>query len=736
MNPILLYYDVLFIISIVLLLLLVLRWQVQLDVDMTVMFTLVPLIIVGYIKLATSATLDTAIYANQITYLGGCFLQLLIFLIVCNLCHVRLNGGIRFALFGIATIIYLFVLTIGSNPWFYKSVRLEKNDGISILVKEYGPVHSVFYAVLITYVILALAMVVYAYRYRPDVSMLNLNLITFTMSASVLLFFGGRFITKSVEFAPLTYIIAETGFLAVSYRLRLYNISGDIARNVLENGADGLVCLDMNRNLLVCNQTAKLMIPPLALAKADKPLDDAEPRFLKLNMSVDRFKAGIADREMILESEGSFYRLNVNYLKDNRKNSGYYILINDVTAERNYNKELTKAKNEAEAADAAKTQFLAQMSHEIRTPINAVLGMNEMIMRESRDPAILDYAQSIHTSGNNLLFLINSILDFSKIEDGKMEIINEEYDLVSLVMSLVNPNAMAAELKNLRFNVEVDGALPVKLRGDDVRISQVVLNLLSNAIKYTDQGEVTLCITAGGKKPDGRQVLHVEVRDTGMGIRREDMNRLFEEFARLDESKNHRKEGTGLGMAIIYNLLKLMDSEIHVESTYGEGSVFWFDLRQEIVDPTPIGDYKERARMADRRAKQEITLYAPEARILVVDDNSLNLKVTRGYLKVCGIVPDEASSGNEAIEMMRDHEYDVVLLDHMMPGMDGVETLNEIKRQGLAHDQTVIVALTANAIEGSRENYLKLGFDDYISKPMNLKELADKVEGYLRKDKQ
>ena len=734
MNPIILYYDVLFVISVILLLLLVLRWQVQLDVDMTVLFTLVPLIIIGYIRLAMAENLETAIFANQITYLGGCFLQLLIFLIVCNLCHIRLGGGVRFVMFGIATLIYFFVLTIGFNQWFYRDVRLEQESGVSILVKEYGPVHTLFYVILIIYVLLALAMVVYAYKFRPDVSILNLNLITFTMSFSVMLFFGGRFITRAVEFAPLTYIIAEIGFLAVSYRLRLYNISGDIARNVLENGSDGLVCVDLGRKLLVCNQRARSMLPVLAEAKVDKPLDDNDPLLLKLNLCVDRLKAGNPDNEMILETDGSIYRAKAGYLRDNKRVCGYYILINNITAEYNYNIELQAAKDQAEAADAAKTLFLAQMSHEIRTPINAVLGMNEMIMQECKDPAILDYAEGIRSSGHNLMFLINSLLDFSKIEDGKMEIIEEDYDLVALIMNLVNSTSTRAEAKGIRFNIDVDGELPVRLIGDDVRVSQVILNLLSNAVKYTDEGNVDLIIRSGGITTDNRQILHVEVKDSGIGIKPEDMHRLFDQFSRFDESRNHHKEGTGLGMAIIYNLLKLMNSKIHVESTYGEGSLFWFDLEQGIADPTPVGNYKERARIADTRSKQEITLYAPDAKILVVDDNSLNLKVTRGYLKVCGIIPDEALSGNEAIEKLKTNRYDVILLDHMMPGMDGVETLNIIRSEKLVPWSTVIVALTANAIEGSREAYLGMGFDDYISKPMELKILADKLEGYLKRE--
>lgn len=749
-NPILIYYNILFVISVVLLFLLILRWQVHLDVDMTLFFVLVPLSIIGYIKLAVAESVEAAVLANQIIYIGGCFLELLIFLVVCTVCHIRIIRPIRAFMFAFSFALYGFILTIGMNPFFYREYHLEKQLGVSVLVKEYGPVHSIFYAVLVFYVLVTLGVVIYSTRKSTGVSIKNLRMLSYAMTVSVLMFFLGRYITRAVEFAPLTYVIAETGFLVISYRIRLYSISGDIATTVLEKGADGLICLDIKKNLLVYNATAVTIFPGLEKNKIDHPLDDGDPDLHRINVLVDRFSFGETEQNRSFEVGDGMYSLRIEHLKDNKKNSGYYIILTDISAQHRYNVELRAAKDAAESADAAKTQFLAQMSHEIRTPINAILGMNEMIMQESQDATILDYADGIRTSGHNLMFLINSILDFSKIEDGKMEIIEEEYDTIALLMNLENSMSSSAEAKNLNLITEVDPGLPLKLIGDDMRISQVMLNLLSNAIKYTDEGSVTMRITCMTNSPDqtkgsvGNNVedpvktssdlmVRVEVKDTGIGIRQEDMELLFEEFTRLDLTHNHRKEGTGLGMPIIVNLLRLMGSEIHVDSVYGEGSVFWFDISQKVADPTPVGDYRERVRIAVTRSKQDISLFAPDARILVVDDNALNLKVTRGYLKICGIVPDEAPGGKEAIELMRKNEYDVVLLDHMMPGMDGIETLKVIRGEGLASDKTVIVALTANAIEGSRELYIEAGFDDYISKPMNLKTLAEKLEGYLVK---
>lgn len=750
LNPVLVYYNVLFAISVILLFLLILRWQVQLDVDMTLFFVLVPITIIGYIKLAVATTLEAALLANAIAYIGGCFLELLIFLVVCTVCHIRIARPVRAALFAFSFALYGCVLTTGSNNLFYRDVKLGTEYGVSYLIKDYGPLHNFFYPMLLFYVFLTLGIVIYNIRKSSVVSIRNLKLIAYAMTISVLMFFMGRFITKSVEVAPLTYVIAESGFIIISYRIRLYSISGDIAANVLERGADGLICLDLKKNLLVYNATAVKIFPGLEKVKIDHPLDDRDPDLHRINQFIDCFSFGESELNSQLQVGEGMYTLRIEHLKDNKRDSGFYIILTDITAQHRYNAELREAKDAAEAADAAKTQFLAQMSHEIRTPINAILGMNEMIIRESADPAIQDYADGIRSSGHNLLFLINSILDFSKIEDGKMEIIEEEYETLTLLMNLENSMFNAAEAKNLKLITEVDPDIPLKLIGDDVRISQVMLNLLSNAIKYTDEGSVTMKIACTAGSPDETKGLvkdavrnaatapsniniRIEVKDTGIGIRQEDMKLLFEEFARLDLTRNHRTEGTGLGMPIIVNLLKLMGSEIHVDSVYGEGSTFWFDICQKVADPTPIGDYRERVRIADTRSKQDISLFAPEARILVVDDNALNLKVTRGYLKICGIVPDEATGGREAIELMRENAYDVVLLDHMMPGMDGIETLKVIRSEGLASDKTVIVALTANAIEGSRELYIEAGFDDYISKPMDLKTLAEKLEGYLSK---
>lgn len=387
------------------------------------------------------------------------------------------------------------------------------------------------------------------------------------------------------------------------------------------------------------------------------------------------------------------------------------------------NARMQEAADTAIAAGQAKSRFLAQMSHEIRTPINAVLGMNEMILRESKDSSILEYASNIQTAGKTLLSLINSILDFSKIEEGKMEIIPVAYDTTSVINNLVASISERAKAKNLELIVEADPALPARMIGDDVRLSQIIMNLLTNAVKYTEKGSVRFSIS-GGERANGGIALKVSIQDTGIGIKQEDMPKLFESFERLDEVRNHSIEGTGLGMSIVTRLLDMMGSRLEVESTYGKGSTFSFTVVQQIADETPIGDYAQRLDLSRRAVASEI-LRAENARVLVVDDNEMNLKVAKNLLKLFGIVPDLADSGFEAIELMRKEHYNIVFLDHMMPKMDGVETLRLLKKEQLVPDDTKVIVLTANAVLGAKEQYLEEGFDDYLSKPIDVSRLEE-----------
>lgn len=387
-------------------------------------------------------------------------------------------------------------------------------------------------------------------------------------------------------------------------------------------------------------------------------------------------------------------------------------------------------KREAILTSEAKARFLANMSHEIRTPINAVLGMDAMILRESKELPIKEYAMDIQNAGQKLLTLVNEILDLSKVESGKMEIISEEYDFGSMIHDITNMVTGKAQDKNLELNVFVEQSLPSRLLGDEVRIRQILINILNNAVKYTNEGSVRLRVS--GELLDNRVLLNFAVEDTGVGIKEEDLPKLFAEFERIEEQKNRGVEGTGLGMSITSKLLRLMGSELQVRSVYGQGSVFSFELEQQIVDTTPIGNLEDRIRQQIMEYQYNVGFVAPEAKLLVVDDNRMNLKVFVNLLKDTQVQIDTADSGAECLTLVKEKRYDIIFLDHMMPEMDGIATLHCMKQlEDYPSKDAPIIALTANAISRAKEMYLAEGFDGFLSKPIIPERLEEMIQKLL-----
>lgn len=393
----------------------------------------------------------------------------------------------------------------------------------------------------------------------------------------------------------------------------------------------------------------------------------------------------------------------------------------------------------AVAANEAKSSFLSNMSHEIRTPINAILGMNEMILRESTEASTLTYSQNIKTAGNTLLGIVNDILDFSKIEEGKMNIVPVDYDLLAILKDLVNMIRIKLDAKKLKLILDFDNNTPRLLHGDEIRIKQIITNILTNSAKYTERGNVTFRVSYEKKASEPDSVmLNVSVKDTGIGIKPADMDKLFSKFDRIEENRNRNIEGTGLGMSITKELLEMMGSSLHVSSVYGAGSEFSFTIKQTVVSWEPLGNFEEEAQ---EESKEEVKEYkqkfeAPDANILVVDDNNMNLLVFTRLLKQTKVKIDTAKSGDEAISMIFKKKYDVIFLDHMMPEKDGVQVLRELKEGPVNPNmETPYICLTANAITGARDEYIKAGFDDYLAKPVNPKELEEMLFCHLPKEK-
>ncbi|MBO7336932.1 MAG: response regulator [Lachnospiraceae bacterium] len=418
--------------------------------------------------------------------------------------------------------------------------------------------------------------------------------------------------------------------------------------------------------------------------------------------------------------------------------NGFNHRSNCIYYEKTMVRELEIEKAVAEEASRAKNSFLANMSHEIRTPINSVMGINEMILRESTDPNITTYSEHIRNASASLLGLVNNILDFTALETGSLVITPADYDLSDTVKGIYHQMLARSDYKGLKIEMDIDPNTPNHLNGDETRIRQIIANILTNAIKYTEKGGITFKVGFDRVEDDHDSImLKIAISDTGIGIKPDDISRLYNKFDRIEEKRNRNIEGTGIGMNITQGLLEMMGSELKVESVYGSGSTFSFDVKQKVNSWMPIGDPEDsyQKNVGQRKAYRE-RFTAPEADILVVDDNLMNLMVFKSRLKQTCVRIDSANDGFEALDMMNARKYDMIFLDHMMPDKDGIETLHEMKANAACPNiGTPTVCLTANAIAGAKDMYISEGFDNYLSKPVEAEKLEEMLLQYLPEDK-
>lgn len=398
------------------------------------------------------------------------------------------------------------------------------------------------------------------------------------------------------------------------------------------------------------------------------------------------------------------------------------------------NEQLKASEERADLANQAKSEFLSNMSHEIRTPINAIIGMNQIIMREAKDEKIVSYAATVENSTEWLMSIIADILDISKIEEGKIELVNGEYEVCSLIIDSYNMVRKRARDKNLPVNVHVSETLPHTVEGDVIRVRQIIVNLLTNAVKYTEKGQIDVYVR--DKIIDSLFFMEIKVKDTGIGIKPENIEKLFQKFERFDIERNRNIEGTGLGLNITNKLVSLMGGNISVSSEYGKGSQFTVIIPHRIVDSTPIGKFELTERNDYERRIYRKKFIAPDANILVVDDVKINLYVFENLLKETRINIDRALSGTECIRLARKKCYDIVFMDHMMPEMDGIETYNMIKNlPENVNSDTPFIMLTANTLSGIEELYISHGFMDYLTKPIDYEKLEKIIMKYLPPEK-
>ena len=487
-------------------------------------------------------------------------------------------------------------------------------------------------------------------------------------------------------------------------------------KEILNHDVGAVLIVSNSDQILYYNNEFELLFPKIGTISAISE----QPAMKKL----------FAAKEYVSEELSKIYEIRSESLSTENF-SGRFLWLTDITGHYKTNKKLQELKDIADTANKAKSNFLANMSHEIRTPINTILGMDEIIIREATEKPIIGYAENIRDASTTLLSLVNDLLDFSKIECGKMEILPVEYEIANVLSEIINMIEIKVANKGLDFNAVVAEDIPYLLYGDDVRLRQIIINLLTNAVKYTKEGSVVLKVD-WSEAGDSSINLIVSVTDTGIGIKEDDIDRLFVSFERIEERRNRNIEGTGLGLSITRQLLELMGTDLNVRSEYGVGSTFSFVLKQGIRDRKPIGKFREKyAYSREKHKKYRTTFVAPNARILVVDDNAMNISVVEGLLKSTQIKVDKASGGLEALDLCAENFYDLILMDHMMPNIDGIETLHRLKASEGPNQDTPVIVLTANAVSGAKEMYEAEGFIDYMSKPIQGKPLEEKILEYL-----
>ena len=676
----------------------------------------------GYFAVMHAKTLGEAILAWQVSYLGRSWISFAFLGFVTVLCKGRtclFPTGITAP---IHAIIYLLVITMRYNKLYYTDAAFVEDGIFPHLTMGNGILHHFYSILILIYIIYGLQLLfVSLYKQKNPHKKKQLIYITAAVISDSIFYIMQLYkIIPGYDLTNLGYTFASILLCIAIFRYDILDTK-ELARTfVIERVSEGIIAINEEDSVSFCNKKAMELFPSIENTPS-KTLSNIR----KLLAKDEPFK-----------TNGKIYSIKEDILESKGHTAGKVYVITDDTDHFHYIEELKEQKLIADKANRAKSDFLSSMSHEIRTPINAVLGLDEMILRESTEENIRNYAHDIQSSGKSLLAIINDILDMSKIEAGKMEIIENDYDLRVLLNDLFNMILPRAQDKGLKFNINADKDMPYLLKGDDTRIRQCVLNLLSNAVKYTQKGSVTLTV-GYSKINDSKISLSFSVTDTGIGIKAQDMEKLSKPFERIEENRNRAIEGTGLGISIVTGLLEKMGSKIKVESIYGEGSTFSFEVVQPVCNWKEIGTIKEA--LKELRTKTESykeNFQAPTVRILVVDDTPMNLTVMKGLLKQTRIIVDTADGADLALKKARDSLYDIIFIDHYMPDKDGIQMLNELRKDtSSVNNKTICVALTANAVIGAKQMYLDAGFENYLSKPVDSKKLEEMLMHYLPKEK-
>ncbi len=671
---------------------------------------------IGYLLELTAPTVEAAVTAVTVENVGSTFVPLCYCWFIYIYCYIappktflRAVGAVSF--FTLPSVFFNW------NGLFYQDVQwLADANGFYHVSITYGPLYVffLFSRIIIPYT-LCIYTLVKAIRERSD-RQVNHQYWTIlgisTLPVIMLIVYVFKLVVV-FDLTPVTLAISMSLVVIVVWSRRNYDFRHLAAEKVLESLGDGVIALDDHDRLVSYNRAAANIFTRLPSHKLGENIRVVEG--FREEMLNEDIPQSFSINEQHYESHSK------HIIDENGKIQGCVILILDMTDIKAYINEIKRVRRQAEKASIAKSEFLANMSHEIRTPMNAIIGLNDIIMEECGDTEIYAHAKDVQSAAKNLLAIINDILDLSKVEAGKMELVYVDYYIKVLSDEIMGMMDMAASQRGLILKYECDKTIPCRYNGDDGRIKQILINILSNAVKFTNKGYVRAYITGKPGRTADEEMLIFYVEDTGCGIREEDLGKIFEDFRQVDSKRNRNAEGTGLGLAIVKYLVELMEGTIEVESTYGKGTTVTIMIPQKIVDASPVSQMPE---LPQEEQKISDSFTAPGVKVLIVDDNVINRKVARGFLKNYAFDLTEAASGPEAVELVRDVRFDIIFMDHMMPGMDGIEAAEIIRRDcGENGTAPVMIALTANAMEGMREHFLACGFQDFIAKPLDRRDL-------------
>ena len=652
-------------------------------------------------------------------YFGKCFANFVALVFVLSYYRIRWNRKLMISLFIINLAMFMVIMTCDYHSLYYTSYEVAATGNGNILILGKAPLYYFYMIFCLVEMIMYLYVCInpkYEQIIKGTRTIQGLLIMAGIMPFMLLLLYLSG-ITGGFDTTPLGIWFSVVFLFTAVNKYGLFDTVQNAKETVIESMDEGIIVSDNNMKFLYANPSACKLFPDMRLGEG--------------SVSESEIQAIYEQSGTVIDLKDKSYEIRTSEIRDEVKVRGYMLSVIDVTDMMAQAKLMRELKEKAENASHVKSAFLANMSHEIRTPMNAILGMTEIALRGELESQQRDAIVQIKTASLTLITIINDILDFSKMESGKMEIVEADYDVMTLIQDVYHIISGKVDEKNLKLEITVDPTLPKRLHGDEIRMKQVLINLVNNAVKFTEQGSIHLNV--GYVKREEDILFKASVKDTGVGIKPEDLDRIFNSFEQSDTFRNRKKEGSGLGLAISRQLLHLMGGDIHVESVYREGSNFYFEVPQRIVDESPCGVLDlNGSHSREEKTAEYNDFRAPNARVLIVDDNLVNRKVAAGLMRPFAMQVDTAKSGEEAIQMVREKEYHLIFMDHMMPDMDGVEATHVIRQmEGDYYKNVPIIALTANAISGVKEMFLEEGMNDFVAKPINVKELSEKILDWL-----